>query len=564
MRALGVTCGLLLLTLARPAAAEDRFAGPSDYLTVLGQLVPGDRLLLEPGTYSSCLSIDGLHGTEAAPIEIVGPPTGARARFSGPPCVNREPPLSSVILRLQDASWLAIRNLELDGERASVVGFQAGYGRDAIHHITLENLHVHDNDNSPQITGISCFAPAWGWVIRGNVLERVGLGLYLGDSDGSDPFIGGIVENNVVVDPVGYAMQIKHQNPRPAFAGMPGDGSVTLIRNNVFIKSAGSATGNAARPSLLVGHLPLSGPGVNDRYEIYGNFLYENDSGTEPLFQGEGNLAFHDNILVNTYSGPGVWIRPHNDVPKDVAVYRNTVLTAGMGIVVMGGDAAFRQRVEGNAVFSDTMAIAAADESNNVTGAMSNAGTFVVNANPTLGQLDLYPLAGALEGGVLDWSDFSAHIDVDRDFNGVVRSGRFRGAYAGSGTNPGWMLAAMAKGVMGATPGGDAGVGDAGVGDAKVRDSGVGDAGSPDARVGDARVVPIGGSPIGVPGGRMDPSGGCACVAVRSQVGLRWLILLCVLLAVVRRRLHSTTIKMKTPKTPLSLVRQPSPVMEDV
>ena len=56
-----------------------------------------------------------------------------------------------------------------------------------------------------------------------------------------------------------------------------------------------------ARPSLLVGHFPLTGAGRNDVYEIYGNFFWQNP--TEALFQGEGNIALYDNVFVNDFDG---------------------------------------------------------------------------------------------------------------------------------------------------------------------------------------------------------------------------------------------------------------------
>ena len=85
------------------------------------------------------------------------------------------------------------------------------------------------------------------------------------------------------MDTIGYNMQIKHQNPRPTNIGMPTGPSKTIIRHNVFSK-ADNSIGSSPRPNLLVGHFPLSGPGVDDVYEIYGNFFYQNP--TEALFSG--------------------------------------------------------------------------------------------------------------------------------------------------------------------------------------------------------------------------------------------------------------------------------------
>jgi hypothetical protein len=52
--------------------------------------------------------------------------------------------------------------------------------------------------------------------------------------------------------------------------------------------------------------------------------------------------------------------------------------------------------------------------------------------------LDLYPKSGQLQGTVIDYSPFSSLLDWDRDFNTLSRINTYRGAYSGSGVNPGW------------------------------------------------------------------------------------------------------------------------------
>src|SRR4029077_17423609 len=135
---------------------------------------------------------------------------------------------------------------------------------------------------------------------------------------------------------------IKHQRARPRIDGMPEEKRVTIIRRNVFTKSANSSGGQMGRPSLLVGPWPHSGPGAEDTYAIYGNFFYQNPS--EALFQGEGNIAFYGNVLVNTF-GDAINIQPHNSVPRRIDLFHNTVLAANNGIKVTGGDPAYSQRV---------------------------------------------------------------------------------------------------------------------------------------------------------------------------------------------------------------------------
>ncbi|NWG76088.1 MAG: hypothetical protein HXY24_16065 [Rubrivivax sp.] len=61
--------------------------------------------------------------------------------------------------------------------------------------------------------------------------------------------------------------------------------------------------------------------------------------------------------------------------------------------------------------------------------------------NPTvaLGQLDLFPKAGALRGAAPDTSMIMGFAAWNQDFNGSPLDWTFRGAYSGEGTNPGWL-----------------------------------------------------------------------------------------------------------------------------
>jgi hypothetical protein len=137
-----------------------------------------------------------------------------------------------------------------------------------------------------------------------------------------------------------------------------------------------------------------------------------------------------------------VTIQPHNNVPKLIRIFNNTVLAGGTGLNVSGGDPGYEQKVIGNAVFAGTP-ITAADQADNVTDSLANATNYLTNpgGSPTgsPSQLDLYPLAGMLTGSPLDTSSFNTFQDWDRDFNNTQHDGTFRGAYAGAGANPGWL-----------------------------------------------------------------------------------------------------------------------------
>jgi hypothetical protein len=192
---------------------------------------------------------------------------------------------------------------------------------------------------------------------------------------------------------------------------------------------------------VLVGHLPLSGEGQNDVYEIYGNFFYENP--TEALFQGEGNIGLYSNLFVNSV-GSAVNIVPHNAVPRQVTVFQNTVVAAGRGIYVSGGSSSAVQRIVGNAVFASP-AISGPNQAGNVSDAYGNAHLYVDEPFASIGALELFPLPGTLDGTTLDTGTFNSYTDWSRDFNGTLRNQQFRGAYSGSGTNPGWRPALSIK-----------------------------------------------------------------------------------------------------------------------
>lgn len=412
-------------------------ADPSNYQSVLSGVMAGDLVQLAAGTYASGLDLRGVAGTAGSCIVIEGPASGAAAIFAGDPCCNT--------VSLGDSAYLVVRNLELDGQDAFVDAVKAESPFDFVHHVTLENLTIHGYGVDQQAVGISTKCPAWNLVLRRNTILRAGTGMYLGNSDGEDELAHSLIEYNLIEDSVGYDLQIKHQNGRATGLGSPASGQ-TIVRHNVFSKASNASGGASARPSLLVGHLPPAGAGSDDDYLIYGNFFWQNETGSEALFQGEGNVIFYDNLLVNNV-GPAVLIQPHNDVPKRVRVFHNTIVASGIGIRVDGGDVAFEQRVEANAIFAGTPLELDVDvvANDNVTDSYGQAGAYLVNPDGVVAggvdRLDLYPLVGVLDGTALNLGHLASYTDFDRDFDGTPRSGTFRGAYAGEGTNPGWQPA---------------------------------------------------------------------------------------------------------------------------
>jgi Bacterial pre-peptidase C-terminal domain len=410
-------------------------AGPSDYVSKVANLIPGDRLLLAAGTYGQYLNLYNLHGQPGQCIVIEGPASGSPALFTGSNTRN--------IVSIWDSSYIALRNLTLDGQGKWGDGIKAEVESVSVHHILIDGLTLRNFNIDQQVVGINVKCPAWNWVIRNTTITSAGTGLYIGGSGGEFEFTNFLVEHNLIHGTIGYNAQFKHQNlARRTSLGIPSSGTV-IVRHNTFSKGSNSSTGTNARPNLLAGHWPSSGAGSSDSYQIYGNLFYDNPS-PEYLVQGEGNIAFHDNLLVNR-GGGGVNVFHHNGAPKRIDVFNNTIVATGTGVRIANPDTAYTQRVTGNAVFAGTP-LSGGLQTSNTTGTYAQSSTYLNNPMAALGSgLDLYPKTGQLQGTAIDYTPFTAFLDYDRDFNGSSRVATFRGAYSGAGTNPGWTLALAIK-----------------------------------------------------------------------------------------------------------------------
>jgi len=416
-----------------PASAVTTHRGtPSNYQVLLKRLKPGDHLQLAPGNYKEGLPVHHLHGTPDAPITISGSSEKNRPVFLAQPHHNT--------ISILNSGYIVIRDLEIEGNNLPVNGVKCEGHADWAHHITLEGLRVRGHGNNQQTVAISTKCPAWNWIIRNNIIEGAGTGLYLGDSDGRAPFVAGLIEHNLIVDTIGYNLQIKHQAPRPVLRGMPHGHNTTVIRHNVFSKANGGS-GESARPNVLVGHWPLTGPGSNDLYLIYSNFFYQNPH--ESLFQGEGNIALYNNVFVNHW-GDAVRIQPHNDTPRSVSVFHNTVLARGAGIRLVhhGSGSGYPQFVVSNIVFAESP-VNSAFMGSNLVGKFDEASNYLARPFAPLGEMNLSPLATALAEATRNAEDiprFTVYRDADRDFDDSSYDMKRIGAYAPEKKAPRWLL----------------------------------------------------------------------------------------------------------------------------
>jgi len=403
-------------------------ANPSTYKSLISTLIPGDRLQLAAGTYTQGLNLWNKNGQPSKCIVIEGPASGSPALFTGSDAWN--------IVSLKDSSYIAVRYLTLDGQSKLGDGVKAEAGAVSVHHILLERLSLKNFNSTVQNVGINSKCPAWNWVIRYNTITSTGTGIYLGGSSGQYEFANSLIEHNLVYGTLGYNMEIKHQLTRNTALGIP-EPSTTIIRHNVWSKETGSLSGTEARPNVLVGHWPLSGAGSSDIYQVYGNLFYQNP--TEALFQGEGNIALHDNLLVNRVFNRAIRIQKHNNLPRRIDIFNNTVVASGEGIVIYNGDPAYSQRVRNNVVFAATPLVGG-PQAGNLTGAYSAAAQYLNNPGGSLtaGTLDLFPLPGKVTGTTADLTYLSGLVDWDKDFNEYPRLLTYRGAYSDDGVNPGW------------------------------------------------------------------------------------------------------------------------------
>jgi hypothetical protein len=307
-----------------PAQSQERIvqAGPLDYVAAVARLRPGDRLQLSPGRYEKGLVLHGMQGLPQAPIVIEGAADGGTVFLAR---AGRN------TVSIKDAAYLVVRRLSLQGDHLDADAVKCEGRARFAHHIVLEQLRIRDHDGNQSTVGISTKCPAWNWTIRDNLIVGVGTGLYLGDSDGTAPFVAGTIVGNRISRSLGYNLQIKHQVARPPLAAMPMQPQTTRIAGNAFAKSENSSTGHWARPNVLLGAFPDSGPGSQDRYLVEGNLFDGNPS--EALFQAEGHVVFRDNRAFNPH-GDGILLQPHRGQVKRAVVEGNTVAAFGHALQI--------------------------------------------------------------------------------------------------------------------------------------------------------------------------------------------------------------------------------------
>lgn len=424
----------VLFALHAAASAETYTAGSWNYKRAVKQLEAGDTLILEPGDYNGMPEIR-LQGRPDAWITIKGPDSGERARIL--------PTGGNNTIEIRGSAYVAIENLVIDGQNWDSI-FAISASGDPSHDIRIENCEIVGHGANQGTVAISTKTTVWNFIIRRNKIIGSGTGMYLGDSDGNQPFIAGLIEYNLFLDSRGYNAQLKHQNRRVEVPGMPTTPQKTIVRHNVFLKKD-LPSDSGFRPNLLIGAVPASGLGSEDSYEVYGNLFMHNDN--ESLIQAEGRVSIHDNVFVDC-KGDAIHFQNHYGKIRRAYAYNNTFYDVGVAVRFVH-PATEDHLVVGNLMFSDVgIEGPCTKEANNLHVPVKSAGNYVKNPTRTLGKMDFYPLPGKCRGDALDLSPFEHENDSGRDFNGTTKDFTYRGAYSGEGENPGWRLDATIKGEL--------------------------------------------------------------------------------------------------------------------
>lgn len=207
-----VAASLAAASIAPSLQAAVVDANPSNYQSVVSGLVAGDTLHLAPGKYTQGLSLAGKAGTPAQPIVVSGPDDQS-AVFTSRACCST--------VQLEDTSYVQVMNLTVDaGTRDGSAGVNSrGYS----HHITLENLMIVGHGGGAQTAGISTSGTASDWTIRHNTIVSTARGLDFSNAEGNTPFVGGVIEYNVMVDTVDQPMEAAQR---------------TVMRHNLAVSSA--------------------------------------------------------------------------------------------------------------------------------------------------------------------------------------------------------------------------------------------------------------------------------------------------------------------------------------
>lgn len=419
----------LLTIISLQAYSQNAYiCDSSNYKTLFNQMKAGDTLTFTPGNYKTGLTISNKMGSPNSWFVLKSQITH-QAVFTGRNGSNT--------IDISNSQFVKINGFKFDGQNIpNIDAIKAGGDTTKwTANIWLDDNLIVGHGGTQQTCGISTKINSWDWKISNNIIDQAGTGIYLGNSDGSAPFVRGLIEKNLIINPLGYCMQIKHQLSYYNIPDDPKGNFSTIIRHNVFIKDARTSP-DGDRPNLLIGGQIPVGKGLQYKVEIYGNFLYNNPR--EYLFQGTGALSLHNNIFMNSQLGAINITKQNNIEPRKINLYNNTIVTQGKGIRIYSADKSYTQTVIGNAVFADTP-YAYSIKASDLTGTLDEADKYFTALVLNSAIADLTPKPAA-KADSLDLLQFCNDLEWYRDFNGYFQDGEYYGAYSKPAPNEGWKL----------------------------------------------------------------------------------------------------------------------------
>jgi hypothetical protein len=394
---------LLLAMLYDVHPGDDLFAR-------LGQLAPGDEVVVHAGTYTTPGFFQVTWaGTAAQPIVVRAADGEARPVIVGTPAQN--------VIDL-GGSYFTLRGFEIRGGSHGIRLANAD-------HAVLEDLVLHDLGD----VGISCnrdgdrcdAVTIRGCEIYDTGHAGTGEGMYLGCNDAACLFTNGVVEDNYVHDTggdQGDGIEIK--------TGAYG----TVVLDNVIVRTK--------YPAITMYGYPGAGP----RNLVARNLVWTTqDNGIQVV----GQIIVRNNIVIGAAAAGIASKASQAFTPHDVDVVHNTVV--GTTCLKANDWATERaQLVANNALYCEggvAIDLGGAPNAlvtgNVVRGAAPAGVTIGASAAADLGDpatAHVYPPAGS---ALIDRGD-AAHAASD-DFNGTPRTDGKPdvGAYERTAdTNPGW------------------------------------------------------------------------------------------------------------------------------
>jgi len=124
-------------------------------------------------------------------------------------------------------------------------------------------------------------------------------------------------------------------------------------------------------------------------------------------------------------------VQPHNDVPKNVWLFHNTVIASDAGIRLEGDVENYLRALTGNVVFAASPA-ARRLETDNVIGQYAQAETYLSNPFASPGRLDLKIKSDIVVARPAACAFLDIFPNANRDFEGAPYEACGVGAYAKS------------------------------------------------------------------------------------------------------------------------------------